>query len=113
VPADLNLPRIQRVGSRDYLDQGRFPRAVFAEQSMHFAGLQGEGNAPQRPHRTEGFGDIAKLEERGHRGGVERAINRKSGNRESKIPTRPFFLLSVAAFPILQAWPFRPTARCA
>ena len=53
------------VRAGDNFDQRALARAVFAEQRVDFAGLQGEIDPAQGPGAAERFGDGAEFEERG------------------------------------------------
>ena len=76
----LHLERslVRRVGAGDDLDQRRLPRAVLADQGMDLAGLQVEGDAPQRLDPGERLADARQPEECRHRPPPEDRLDRTS-----------------------------------
>ena len=54
---DFALVAAVRIDPAQHLHQRGFPRAVFAAQRHHFAGVQPQAYVVDRFHRPEGFGD--------------------------------------------------------
>ena len=54
---------VRLMGAGDYLDEGGFPRAVFAEKGVDLARSELERNSPERADGPEGFTNVSELEE--------------------------------------------------
>ncbi len=59
-----NLAAVARVDAGEDLDEGRFARAVLAEQGMHLAAPDGEVDRVEGQRGGEALGDAAHLQER-------------------------------------------------
>ncbi len=62
---DGNRAAVWLVQAAEQREQGRFTGAVFPEQRVNFAGVELERNRIVGKHRSEPFGDPARLQHRG------------------------------------------------
>lgn len=59
----LEFTTVGLVSTGDHLNESGFPRSVFSEKCVDFAGQQLERDALQCTDRAEGFADVRELEE--------------------------------------------------
>jgi len=57
---DHHAARVGLIFTAEYLEQGRFPCAVFAHQAVHLADVDVEGHTVERAHAWKDFADIVK-----------------------------------------------------
>jgi hypothetical protein len=52
---------VRRVNAGEQFHERRFPRAVFADDGVHFAGADFEAHVIERRDTTESFGNVRKF----------------------------------------------------
>ena len=64
---DLKDARVRPMRAGDDFDECGFPRAILADQRMHFPRVQVERNALERAHSGEGFANVGGAEQIAHK----------------------------------------------